>query len=253
MKISFNICFWSFQDTSNRIRNTKFAWSRLKMFIDYYNRQPNQPHKLEGFLFDLSENKVIDDAIHIPLTDYTYERSKKLNLCIEWNHLNYNPDVICFLDSDVFFLEDQYTLFSNIINNFDRSKFITSDVFDIQDNSYVDFENLCFNQSPPIIMRHIPGLGAFFMIDFDTLVQIGGFDERFTVWGGEDDDLRYRLERKQTTRITLPVKIFHLNHDNLIEHANVINKEQKAKQLECWKELNIVRDTLLSKYRRKNG
>lgn len=252
MKISFNICFWAFQDTPNRIRNTKFSWYRLKKFVDYYNNQQNQPHELECFLFDLSSNKLIEDAIHIPVENSTYERSKKLNLCIEWNLLNYNPDIICFLDSDVFFLEDQYESFTGIINNFNKETFITSDVFDIQDNSFVDFDNHSFKERPPVVIRNIPGLGAFFMIDFDLLVQIGGFDERFIVWGGEDDDLRYRLERKQMKRITLTIELFHLNHDNLMHHANVINREQKKKQLECWKELNIVRDSLLTKYRREN-
>lgn len=259
MRISLNICFWSFNDTTNRIRNTIFSWERLKRFTDWYNSS-HCSNRLDCFLFDLSNTQVLSESIHLPFIESTYERSKKINHCIEWNILNYKPDIICFLDSDIFFLEDQYINFSNAIENFDKTTFAVSDVWDIKDNSLLDFDNykfknLSFNSKlniltgAPVEKRTIKGLGAFFMIDLNAIVEVGGFDERFIVWGGEDDDLRYRLQRNKLKPVNLPVTLFHINHETLINHADVQNFDIKRKQLECWLDPTIVRKSTLSKYR----
>ena len=86
------------------------------------------------------------------------------------------------------------------------------------------------------------------MIDFRTIINICGFDERFKVWGGEDDDLRLRLERIRFYRINLQCTLYHLYHNTLINHANVENAEQKKKQCEAFEDKTIFRTTLLSQY-----
>lgn len=252
LKVNFNICFWTFHDVDNRIRNTNFSWKCLKRFIDYAKNIPDL--EIKCFLYDLSPKKRIEEAIHIPVEKVCYERSKKINLCIEHNYLYSKPDLICFLDSDVFFEENQYDKFINILRNFDKKTFYTSRVLDIQNNLEVDFENLKIDENVNFQIREIPGLGAFFLVDFESIFNIGGFDERFLVWGGEDDDLRVRLLNSGLNRKNIPIALFHLNHDNgLIHHANVENSEQKQKQLDiCWHDKSIIRNTTLSKYRFKN-
>jgi predicted glycosyltransferase involved in capsule biosynthesis len=245
MKVNFNICFWEFKDFENRLRNTKFSWQMMKEFIEFCKTKGLD---FSCYLFDFSKNKNFNDGIHLPLSEISYERSKKLNLAIEWNFINDKPEYVCFLDADVFFLKNEYEAIILQILELNSNEFITSGVYDFPNNESVDFEKNLLIDIPQTTIRDIPGLGAFFFVDMSTLIETGAFDERFIVWGGEDDDLKMRLEKKGLRRKTLKSKLYHLYHPTLIDHANIENNHIKQEQLKCWNDPNINRDTILKKY-----
>ena len=137
MKINFNICFWEFKDFENRLRNTKFSWKMMKEFIEFCRTKELD---FNCYLFDFSKNQNFNDCVHLPLNEISYERSKKLNLAIEWNFINDKPEYVCFLDADVFFLKNEYEGIISQILALNPNEFITSNVYDFPNNELVNFE-----------------------------------------------------------------------------------------------------------------
>jgi len=216
MKITFNILYWNGFDSENRIKNINFTWDKIKQFSKYCN-----DNELENkcLLFDFSHNKILNESIHIPYINGEYKRSEKINKVLEYNYNNYKPELICFLDSDIFFEESQYTILFNLINTLTPNNVFVSSVLDIMDIKSVDYVNKKLI-NPSFRNRLIPGLGAFFIINFDDIFKIGGFDERFLVWGGEDDDISYRLDKKGFKISLAPIKLYHLPHISMQDDAH---------------------------------
>lgn len=223
MKITFNMLFWDGEDSETRLKNLNFAWNKLKEFSEFCGHNDIQNVCL---LFDFSEEKKINDSIHIPYLKNEYKRSEKINKVLEYNYKNYNPELICFLDSDVFFNKDQYFYLLHEIKNFNKNDVMVSKLQDIQNNDAINFENNYTEYQ--VKERIITGLGAFFLINFSILFNIGGFDERFIVWGGEDDDIASRLDNLGIQRYYIPIIFYHLPHESL--RTNTINTEQYKKQ-----------------------
>lgn len=63
------------------------------------------------------------------------------------------------------------------------------------------------------IGEHIVFAGGAFLIARAAFVRMGGWDERFRGWGGEDDALSYRLERARVAAVELDARpALHLAH-----------------------------------------
>ena len=61
--------------------------------------------------------------------------------------------------------------------------------------------------------EHIVFAGGVFLVGRATFLRIGGWDERFRGWGGEDDAMSYRLERARVPAIELDRRpALHLAH-----------------------------------------
>jgi hypothetical protein len=216
MKITFNILFWEGFDFENRLRNLEFSWYRLKKFV---NHLKNINIVSECLLFDFSEEKILPESIHIPYPKGTYNRSEKINRVLLYNKDNYNPEIICVIDSDIFFEEDQYDKFINIIKNMKYKDVLVPTISDIINHSDVDFVNKKIN-NPLTIDRSLGGLGAFFMLNFKEIFDICGFDERFTVWGGEDDNISVRLTNNGCKVGKINLKLYHLPHKSMMTLAH---------------------------------
>lgn len=55
--------------------------------------------------------------------------------------------------------------------------------------------------------------GGLFLIRVDAFAQLGGWDERFRGWGGEDDALTYRIQRARLSTVELDERpALHLWH-----------------------------------------
>jgi len=62
--------------------------------------------------------------------------------------------------------------------------------------------------------------GGAFAIRRDTLLEAGGWDERFVGWGGEDDALSYRLERARVAAVQIDeAPALHLWHPRTVENS----------------------------------
>jgi hypothetical protein len=216
MNITFNILFWKGFDFQNRFDNLEFAWYRLNKFCEYAQTKNVE---VKPLLFDFSEEKNLEDSIHIPYPNGEYKRSEKINRVLEYNETNYSPNLICIIDSDIFFEEDQYDKLLDIINNYDDDIVYVPNLSDIMFKSQVDFTNKTID-NPITKERGLGGLGAFFIVNFKKIFNIGGFDERFIVWGGEDDDMSIRLSKLGNRIERIPVKLYHLPHESLMPSAH---------------------------------
>ena len=225
-KISFNILYWNGFDSETRLKNALFCYERIKKFSEY--------SKLKGidvnvFLFDFSEKDPIENSIHIPYKNGEYKRSEKMNKVIEYNYINYFPEIFCCLDSDIFFNESEFDKLINELNNFDSGSMTICSVLDIQNSNNIDYNNnTLFPGNISVRPRFMAGLGAFYIINFDILFNIGGFDERFICWGGEDDDIGERLTRIGIKKRYTTVQLFHLPHKSLSNDS--IKSEQYRNQ-----------------------
>jgi len=250
MKLCIFSIFWS-NDNEERLKNATFSHKKITTLKNFI--QKNQI-KCEYIIFDFSVEKKIDGAIHMPYDLNKYERSKKMNIALDYINKNLNPDIICQFDSDIFITNNDFFKFIDLVKNIQKNDFYIANVLDIQKESMslVDFVGGSLNTNGiKVKNRTITGLGAFFIIYTSNLLNVGGFDERFTIWGGEDDDLADRLLRKGMKRFVCNFNFLHLYHEPL--SSNIELNPQYQKQLEILKtDKSIVRPTLINDYLQKN-
>jgi glycosyltransferase involved in cell wall biosynthesis len=61
--------------------------------------------------------------------------------------------------------------------------------------------------------EYLPFCGGLFLINGEEFARVGGYDERFTGWGGEDDGLSIKLSRAQVRRgMSQGAVAYHLWH-----------------------------------------
>lgn len=250
VKISFNILYWDGFDSETRLKNISFCYEKLNKFIKYSN---TKNMNIKVFLFDFSEKQVIKDSIHIPYKNNEYRRSEKMNRVLEYNNNNFKPDIFCCLDSDVFFIESEYEKLINELNVFNSNSITICSVLDIQESTCIDYTNNTFNTNQILVKpRLMAGLGAFYIINFNNLFNIGGFDERFICWGGEDDEVIGRLINKGYNKIYTSIQLFHLPHKSLSNDS--INSDQYKIQCQIiGNNDTITKHSLITNKYLKNG
>ena len=87
-----------------RNKNTKVSWNELKKMTEYLK---SKNLNINCYLFEFGENFIFDDSIKIKMNLDYYERSKKINISL--NHeINDGSDFISIMDSDTFFVEEDY-------------------------------------------------------------------------------------------------------------------------------------------------
>lgn len=219
-KISFNIIYWDGFDSESRFLNLKFC---IKSIVNFCNYAANKGLDIKLFIFDFSESKLIDDAIHIPYPNSEFKKSEKINKVIEYNHLQYNPDIFCYLDNDIVFLENEYDhMIENLISmdNFGENSILNNDVLEILNPENVDHNHFQLYFPINVNIKSIRGCGPFYFIPFKKLFEMGGYDERFTVWGGEDDDMYERLVKSGCHMHKTNMQLFHLPHKSMMSDAH---------------------------------
>lgn len=228
-KISFFTVFWS-QNIDERIRNIEFSSAKNDNLVEFLKKKGLN---CSSTVFDFSKEKKIKGSVHFPYDDDVFYKTKKMNTAIKYLIENENPDYICFFDADVFLSDNHYEDFFNLTNNLkNKYFFVAQSVFDITESSvpFIDFNRIAVNLDEiSYSVREISGLGGFFLIKTSDLYDIGGFDERFIVWGGEDNDLCSRLLRSGIEREYVKFNFYHLPHKKLSDGITL--NEQYNKQL----------------------
>lgn len=226
MKIKINILFWNNDKDKQRLDNTNLSWFYLKKFTDAANEAGLE---IEPFLFDFSEDKVLDDAIHISYPKGVYKRSEKINKVIEY-HKSDEEYIFSVMDSDLIIKPKDYNDLIYLLKSIKDNKFYVFHLDDLINLIGVDFENkIIYFEKIQVQQRPMnPDLGALFFIKNSMIQEVGGFDESFTVYGGEDNKISNDLQNKGYKKVIWPIKPIHLYHENLLN--SVINTEQYQKQ-----------------------
>lgn len=219
---NINILYW---DTGCPIRkqNTRISWSMTKKMV---NTLKEKGLDLQCFLFEFGETFQFEDSIKINTKIDYYERSKKINIVL--NHeVNQDSKFLSIMDSDLFFIEEQYDEVFNDIKSIEselNSTFYTYNLLDLNEpqrnyilnseSDSVDVEKLIEIKSS-LTWRHSWGsgtLGGYFIAPTESMKKMGGFDENYITWGAEDDDALTRLKTYSAWETQMNKGPYHLFH-----------------------------------------
>lgn len=208
--------FWDNSHSPSRRMNAVFAKTRMDRLIE---SMPGGETAFEASFFDFSEDSSGDfpGAIHIPWPAGTYQRAAKLNrIAVHLYDTDEIPDVVGFMDSDLFIKDGGIEAFHRRMSSMRPNSMLVFDMFQILDPSFVDYSNAKLVEGAMVKHRRIEGLGGLSFVDFRRFSEIGGYDERFTVWGMEDDDVYRRLLRNGVKYTHASDDfVLHLPHDTM--------------------------------------
>lgn len=229
MKIKIINIFW---DSGDPMRNKNIIFNskqslKLKNYLKSF-------YDIDYNLYDFSNYKLLDESYvkHIPKPELKYHKSWKINRIIEDSK---DYDIFISLDSDVFLSENDYPQVKNYIDDvLNNNVFYVSNLNDLISttgikfhNDTIDYDNLKF------VDRYVNSLGPFYIVKICDLYKVGGFNEGFTVWGGEDDEMALVLEKNNLFKKTMKIKPFHIPH-NRNHMINIVNNEEYKKQCELF-------------------
>ncbi|MDR5855526.1 glycosyltransferase family 2 protein [Caballeronia sp. LZ062] len=153
-------------------------------------------------------------------------------------------NIICFHDADMIANPDYLAVCvgslrdgtaSDALCPFLRVINITSDYRSdfILSGDYAALETHLESDLPDgmeVLYENTPG--AIVLIKRSEYMRVGGYDPRFTGWGGEDDDLLSRATRLGVRWHSIPesrAALFHLHHDATSRHDAIAAAERNRK------------------------
>lgn len=221
--VSFNMLFWhDGKDDSTRIKNVSYTWVELKKLVSFLNE-----NKIDSVcnLYDFSPEKILEDAKWFPFPLSEFRKSEKLNIVLNDNETH---DFFCLVDCDCFFSPSDYHKILQQIKTLqvgdiitydlaklggDRNKYIIDGVFHPEKTRWSYAYSGLMENGP--LKSSMGGLGGVFICSTNLMLEVGGYDENFKTWGGEDGDLMNRIMIKKNYRQIKPTKDFapfHLEH-----------------------------------------
>lgn len=243
MKISINIPFWF--SNEDRLENLKSSYKSLVNLQKYLTINGLD---VDINVFEFSEGKqYFEKSIYFPVKE-GYNKSTKLNLALKWLKENREIDIVSFVDSDCVIDLIDYPRVLEQFTTFDPLKYYCNNLVKLDKKSYFNIET--FSLTPFYTFHNsgiINGLGGIWICDFNTLYEIGGFDERYSGWGKEDEDVGKRLYLKGLEFEQLNFKIYHLPHP--LEETKKDKEISKLQENIFLYDNSIVRPTLLNDYK----
>ena len=242
-KISINIPFW--YNKEDRLTNLKGSFKSLRNLQKYLI---SNGLDVEINVFEFSEEKqCFGGSVYLPV-EKGYNKSIRLNYALKWLKQNRSVDIVSFVDSDCVVDTKDYPKILEQFTNFDKSKYYCNNLTKLDKKEYFNLEQLTLEPFYTFVNSGIiNGLGGMWICDFDTLYEIGGFDERYTGWGLEDEDVGKRLYLKGLEFQQLDFKVYHLPHElDISKKDNTLRDIQKKIFVE---DNSIVRPTLLNNYK----
>lgn len=221
--ISINMKFWhDGREDSTRLRNVRFCWNKLQDLFQYLRY--NQIEAAIN-LYDFSATQYISGSKHIPYPVGTYKKAEKTNIILK-EQSNYK--FFMMVDSDAFFDYLDYNNILRVIKDLNAGDIVTFDLAKLEDNTesyiidnefYKDRANWSYAYSGDRkngpLNGYSGGLGGIYICDTTLLMDLGGFDEKFSGWGGEDGDMLNRIIYSGKQYRLIPTRHFapfHLPH-----------------------------------------
>lgn len=222
--------FWTDNlPNSTRERNVSYAINELKNLVSFLSQHIDCKYKV----YDYSPEKFIQESIHIPYGASVYKRSEKINNILSQT----TSDLFSIIDSDCFVCREDYNKLAEILVNSSVESCIT---FDVLDFSAEDTDKIVYKNADPnqfVVSSRFPGraggLGAFFITNTNNLKKNGGFNEKFTTWGGEDGEIYHKINMDESIKKIACnkeiIRLFHLSHISERDNINYFNREEYTK------------------------
>lgn len=221
-KISINILYWD-NNEKDRLENTNLAWKYLKEFCEYAR---NNGVNIEEKIYDFSEEKVLDEAVHIPYPKGEYKRAEKINKVLE---LSKDSDIFSIMDSDIAIKPTQHKDLVDVLKCFNPKKFYVVNVDDVIDRTAIENGEIVWENIFGIKRKMDPDGGGLLFIDTAKTIELGGYDERFICWGGEENEFAKRAKLSGLKKTVIPFNLVHLPHKSVAPET--FNTEQYQKQV----------------------
>ena len=175
------------------------------VFVDY-GSVPSHAEEVKK----LVEGYQFARFIGVPVYGKLWSRSKALNIGIK-QALN---DLIFIVDIDLFFAKNALDV---VGKNFEPGTYLSSEWFFLSKN-----DTQKFLKSPPDFVpvdSKKSDDNGMVMIEKKSLEAICGYDEFFHLYGGEDTDLKLRLEKSGISKRVIDQKnlFFHIWHPHVIQ------------------------------------
>jgi hypothetical protein len=241
MKISINIPFWYSKE--DRLTNLRCSFKSLRSLQKYLIEKGLD---VDVNVFEFSEERqCFGGSVYLPV-EKGYNKAIRLNYALKWLKSNKEVDIVSFIDSDcVLDIKDYPKILEQFIN-FDKSKYYCNYLIKLgRKEFYLEEELTLGSFYTSLNTGMINGLGGFWICDFETLYEIGGFDERYSGWGREDEDVGKRLWIKGLNFEQLGFNVYHLPH---VLEPTKQDLDLKERQEKIFAENTIIRPTLLNNY-----
>ena len=169
-------------------------------------------------------------------TTTRYSSGRFMNLAVK----QATAEVIVLLDAD-FILPPGYfpMLRAWLAENDIRKHYLNSYIYKLDRNEQLDYEHGDLTKIHPYQLGKgcfLPGQMPCVLARRTFLDVVGGYDPRFSGWGGNDDDFQQRLERGGLVHTRLPLITFHQWHGDDSRYPGYYDDESHAKNVE------IIRD-----------
>ena len=195
----------------DKIRVENFLESFL--IQDYPNKElifinQGSNDEISNYIEALLKNKHQVRYINNYTQGHLWNKSNALNIGIK----NSSSHYILIIDVDVILTK---TYISNLISKKNPNEFITPTTFYLDKSYSLYFDDLVEGKVPANSTENFIGIC---FVKRDVLVLLGGYDEFYSVWGAEDDDIIIRLNKYGLARNIIPaceLQSFHQWHESL--------------------------------------
>jgi predicted glycosyltransferase involved in capsule biosynthesis len=215
--------FWDDgQPNSTRIRNVKYCWEELKKFTKFLN---DNNVNVVCNLYDFSVEKIMEESRHFSYPLGVYKKAEKTNIILKEQK---DYDFFMMVDCDAFFYKEDYIKFLDLFNSLNDGDVVTFDLAKLEDriqDFIIDGEFVLENADWSYaysgkrelgpLKGYMGGLGGVYLCYTNLLTELGGFDEKYVGWGGEDGEMFSRIWESQIKHKFIPVNHFapfHLPH-----------------------------------------
>lgn len=225
--LSLNMVFWTDgKENSTRERNIKYSIKELDNLCNFLSNYFNTNYRI----WDYSPTQIVKDSIHIPYPLSAFRKSEKINNILA----NTTETLFSIMDSDCFLYRNDYEKLAELILSNGVKSCYTFDVDDIDDKDSIQVIENIKQPEQCITTNRFPGraggLGAFFICNTQVIKDLGGYDEKFTTWGGEDGEVYNRIyyhnDIKKVPSRTDQIRLYHLSHLSDRENINYFNREE---------------------------
>jgi glycosyltransferase involved in cell wall biosynthesis len=153
---------------------------------------------------------------------------------------NTKKQVLAFGDSDLFLKKEDFLTCFKAAENFEAITPNKTEAINIAIRNQVDFEFEVINTRPLYTFA-----GGLVILRKAAFEKIGGWDERFEGWGGEDDAFSHVIYNRLTSK-TFKFPFYHIDHPRTSMDGNQQEKYQDNKYLA--EEITAINGAGLDRY-----
>lgn len=167
------------------------------------------------YVFDFSPEPLITgpNVTHIP-HQMAFGKSAKCNEIIR-RVLSTPTDVLALCDSDTLVAEEDWPRLLQLVAGFQPGVFCNFNMLELTEEAVDELrQRVVISASRGLAPHNLtaPECCGLVLAEPQALADVGGFDERFTHWGLEDNDLFRRLCRSGVRPLLANFPVYHLPH-----------------------------------------